>query len=69
MAAILPPLGFLATDEPEVRLMDQCGRLERLPGLFLSEPQLGNPSELTVDERQEFLGRARVATLDGREEA
>ena len=69
VAAAIPPLGLLAIDEPEVGLVDQGGGLERLPRLLLGEPLLGEPPELAVDERQELLGRPRVALLDGREDA
>ena len=61
--------GLLGADEPQVRLVDQGGGLERLAGLLLRELLGGQLAELVVDQRQEFLGRLGIALLDGREDA
>ena len=49
--------------------MDQGGGLERLAGLLLRQLLGGQLAQLVVDQRQELLGRLRVALLDGREDA
>ena len=41
--------------------------LEGLTGLLLSELPCRKTPELPVDQRQELLGRLRVALLDGRQ--
>ena len=56
-------------DQPEVRLVDQGRGLERLAGLLLRQLLGGQLAQLVVDQRQELLGRLRVALLDGREDA
>ena len=61
--------GSSVADEPEVRLVDQGGGLEGLPGLLLGQPLGRELAELVVDQRQELLGRLGVALLDGREDA
>ena len=45
--------------------MHQGGRLQGLAGLFVRQPLGGQPAQLVVDQRQELLGRVRVALLDG----
>ena len=59
----------VGADEPEVRLVDQGGGLERLAGLLLGQPLGGELAQLVVDQRQELLGGLGVALLDGREDA
>ena len=59
----------LAVHQPEVRLVDQGRGLERLAGLLLGQLLGGQLAQLVVDQRQELLGRLRVALLDGREDA
>ena len=49
--------------------MDQGRRLERLAGRLAGEPPGGQPAQLVVDQRQELIGRLRVALLDRREDA
>ena len=44
--------------------MDQSGGLERLSWFLLSQFLGGKLPQLIVDQRQELLGRARVALLD-----
>ena len=70
VAAAVPVPGSLsASDQPEVRLVDQGRGLERLAGLLLRQLLGGQLAQLVVDQRQELLGRLRVALLDGREDA
>ena len=69
MPAPIPPLSLLAIDQAEVGLVDQGGRLERLPRLLPGEPLLGELPELSVDEGEELLRCPGVTLLDGREDA
>ena len=55
---------LLAADQPEVRLVDQGGGLERLPRLLVGQPGGGEPAQLVVDEREQVGGGLRVAGLD-----
>ena len=64
-----PSACVVRADEPEVRFVDQGGRLERLAGLLLGQLAARPACELVVDQRQELLGGLRVALLDGREDA
>src|SRR5262249_46372830 len=50
--------------QPHVRLVNQRGRLERLPGLLLGQLLSGQLAQLVVDQGQELLGRPGVALLD-----
>ena len=45
--------------------MYQGRRLERLPRPFLRQLPRRQPAQLLVDQRQQLLGGARVAPLDG----
>ena len=49
-------LGLVRVDQPEVRLVDQGGGLERLAGLLLGQPLGGQLAQLVIDQRQELLG-------------
>ena len=53
--------GWLAADQPEVGLVDQGGRLERLAGLLRGQPGGGELAQLVVDERQQLGRGLRVA--------
>ena len=55
---------WLAAHQPQVGLVDQGRRLERLARLLLRQPLGGQLAQLVVDERQELLGGGRVAVLD-----
>jgi hypothetical protein len=50
MSAILPS-GVPLPYEPQIRLVDQGGRLERLPGPLLRHPQSDQLAQLLVDQR------------------
>ena len=58
-----------ALDQPQVRLVDEGRRLERLPRLLLRQPLGGQFAQLVVDQRQQLLGGLRVALLDRREDS
>lgn len=44
--------------------MDQCRRLQGLPGVLLGHLLRGELSQLALDQWQEMLGCVRVALLD-----
>ena len=46
-----------ASDQPQVRLVDQGRGLERLPRLLLGQLLRGQLAQLVVDQRQQLLGR------------
>jgi hypothetical protein len=51
--------------ESEVSLVDQCSRLERVPGILLGHPRGGELPQLVVDEREQ-LGRGLGVAGRGR---
>jgi hypothetical protein len=55
--------------QPDVRLVDKGGRLERLAGLLLGQLLRRQPAQLVVDQRQQLLGGVRVALVDGGQDA
>ena len=57
----VPVLGQVAADQPEVGLVDQGGRLERLARVLAPEPRGGELAQLGVDEREEFGGGLAVS--------
>ena len=59
----------LAADQPQVRLVDQGGGLQRLAGLLLGQLLGRQLAQLVVDQRQELLGGVRIAALDGGQDA
>jgi hypothetical protein len=69
VAAAVPFSGLFGVDEPEVRLVNQGGGLERLAGLLVRQPLGGQLAKLVVDEWEQSLGGLRIALLDGREDA
>ena len=68
MAAPVPARGRTRPDEPEVGLVNQGRRLQRLAGPLVRQPLGGQPAQFVVDQRQELGGRIRVTPLDGRED-
>ena len=54
-----------ATDEPDVGLVDEGGRLERLAGLLDGQSLRRQFPQFVVDEREELLGGVGVAPLGG----
>ena len=53
------PAGVLGTDQAEIGLMHQGGRLERLAGLLPGQPLGGQFPQLVIDQGKELLGRPR----------
>jgi hypothetical protein len=67
VSAAVPFRGVLAADEPEVRLVDEGGGLEGLPGAFFGELGGGEVAEFLIHQGQEIPGGLAIATLDGLE--
>jgi hypothetical protein len=55
----------LAIDQPQVRLVDQGGGLERLARLLLGQTPGGEFSQLVVNQGQELRGGVGIAVLNG----
>src|SRR5262249_24581897 len=66
-APLEAPLGVLV-DEPEVGLVDQRRRLERVVGRLPAHHPRGDPVELVVDDREQLVAGSRVARAQAREE-
>ena len=58
--ASIPGPVRLATDQSQVRFVDERGRLESLTR-HLSQPLCGEPPQLVVDERQQLTSGAGLA--------
>jgi hypothetical protein len=65
----MPRRGLVAADQPQIRLVDQGGGLERLPQLLGRQPLRRQLAQFVVHERQELLGGAGIAVLNIREDA
>ena len=65
--AAAPMLGLVVIHQPDVRLVHQGRRLQRLPRLFLG--QLGSRQfpQLVIHQRQQLLRRRRIAGFDLRQ--
>jgi hypothetical protein len=59
---------FPLAEKAQVGLVDQGGRLERLPRRLMGQLVGGELAQLVVDQRQELLGGVRVAVRDGIED-
>ena len=68
-ALLMAPSRIATRQKARIRLMDQCCRLERLPGLLLSELLSGQPAQLVIDQRQELLGGTGLALPNGGQDA
>ena len=68
VAATVPPLGVGGADQPEVRLVDQGGRLQGVAGRLGGELGGGEATQLGIDQREQLGGGARVALGDGVED-
>ena len=53
-----------AADEPQVRLVDQGGGVQRLARLLLGELLRRELAELVVDQRQQLAGRAGLPAVE-----
>ena len=61
----VPARGVARAYEAQVGLVDQGRGLEGLPGPLLGQLLGRQPAQLVIDQRQELLGGAPVALLDG----
>jgi len=53
------PDGRVVLRQPQVGLVDQCGRLQAVPGAFVVQTLLGDPAKLVVHGRQQPAGIPR----------
>ena len=63
------PMLLAAPDQPQPSLVDQCGRLERLPRSFLGHPRRGKFAQFLVNQWQEFLGGLSFALMHASQDA
>jgi hypothetical protein len=63
------PARVLRPDQPQIRLVHQGRRLERLAGLLLRQLLCRQLAQLVVNQGQKSLGRLRLTLLDRREDA
>jgi hypothetical protein len=54
----------LFADQPDIGLMHQRSRLERLARLFLSQFGGRQPAQLVINQRQELARRAWISALN-----
>jgi hypothetical protein len=59
----------VAAEQAHISLVDQCRRLERLAGRFLSQPLCRQPAQFLVDEREQFIGCVQIALVQGVKDA
>ena len=64
VSAAVPAFGALLIDKPHVSLVHQGGGLQRVVGRLVRHPGGGEFAQLVVDQRQQLLGRRRVALFD-----
>src|SRR5262249_21773492 len=65
VAPAVPELARFRSDQANVRLVDQGGRLECLVGSLASQAGSGEPTQLIIHKGQQPLGRAGLAAPDG----
>ena len=64
MAAVAPHRRVVLIHQPQISLVHERRRLQRVPGRLASQLVRRLPSQLLVDQRQELLRRLRIAVLD-----
>ena len=60
LRAVLPG-DLVLTDQPDVRLVDQRGRLECVVATLVPQVGSGSPAKLAIYERQQVFARSRVS--------
>jgi hypothetical protein len=63
--ATVPSLLVPAANQPQVRLVDQGRRVQRLPGRLVGHLPRCEPAQFVVNEREQVRSGVRVARLDG----
>ncbi len=67
MRSILP-IGVSLVDESKVRLVDQRGGLQHVPGAFVPKSGGGPAAQFLVDDRDELVARGKIASAPRVEE-
>src|SRR5262249_8743542 len=65
VAAAVPPLAVRGSDQPQVCLVNEGGRLKRLARRLGGQARGGEAAQLVVNRRQQLSCGVRVALLDG----
>jgi len=68
MRAILP-LHAAGIDQPQIRLVDERCRLQRMAGPFVRHVPAGDAAELAVHEGRQFLERSVIPLCPADEQA
>jgi hypothetical protein len=63
------PIGVTLVDESEVRLVDQGGRLQNVPGPFVSKSGRRPAAQLLVDDGDELVPRGEIASCPRMEQS
>jgi hypothetical protein len=69
VASAVPAHLPVTPHETQVRFVDQCGRLKRVAGRFLSYLLRRQLPQLLIDEGQELLGGMRITFVQGGQDA
>ena len=69
MPAVIPMSSVCRTDEPQVRLMDECRWLKGLAREFIGQARRRKVSQLVIYERQQPLRSRGIAGLNLRQDA
>jgi hypothetical protein len=66
VASAIPRLLRVRSNKPQVRLVDEGGRLQRLPGLLRRQTGGCESPQFVVDDRQQVVGRPAAAASSRR---
>jgi hypothetical protein len=69
VAAAVPLLRVIHIHQPQVRLVHQRRRLQRLPGLLVHQPLRCQLPQFLINERQQLFRRNGIALLNRGEDA
>ncbi len=64
MTAAIPDLRLIGADQPQVVLMHEDRRLQRLTRLFVGQLRPREFAQFVLDQRRQLLGRGRVARFN-----
>src|SRR5206468_11193692 len=62
------PLNPLHFNKPQICLVDECGRLQRVTAPLMEQVTRGKAAQLVVDERQQRVERVRFTPVPGQEQ-